>query len=416
MRRHLALPLALLAVAVAACGGPTEPDGPPPLLTQLPRPLSAGELRIVDGANAFSFDLLREATRAMAADSNPFLSPLSASMALGMALNGANGETFADMQTALRFSGMTEEEINAGYRDLIELLGSLDARTDMRIANSMWAREGFPLEEAFQEAGRTYFDAEVAALDFGSPSAVETINGWASDKTNGRIPELLDQIPPDAVLYLINAIYFKGKWRLPFDRKDTQSGPFHGADGVDRTADLMRLEEKLWYQEKEHFQAVDLLYGNGAFAMTVLLPREGRSPVEVLAGLDAASWKALTAGFHEEEVHLTLPRFRVEYSRKLNDDLSALGMGIAFDPSRADLYRIADVRPDRLAISRVVQKTFVEVNEEGTEAAAATSVEVVVTSAPQVYQVRVDRPFVFAIRERLSGAVMFLGVMNALGQ
>jgi serine protease inhibitor len=160
---------------------------------------------------------------------------------------------------------------------------------------------------------------------------------------------------------------------------------------------------------------VDLLYGNGAFSMTVLLPAPGRTAGAVLAGLSAGAWRALMDGFHQAEVDLTLPRFRLEYGRRLNGDLKALGMGIAFDDARADLYRIADVRPDRLYISRVDQKTFVEVNEEGTEAAAATAVGVAETSAPMVVEMRVDRPFVFAIRERLSGTVLFLGVMNAVG-
>jgi serpin B len=226
---------------------------------------------------------------------------------------------------------------------------------------------------------------------------------------------LLDEIGADEVLFLVNAIYFKGKWRHAFDPKDTQSGPFHGADGRDRTASLMRQEETLLYDETDDYQAVDLLYGSGAFAMTVLLPKAGRTPAELLSGLSPASWQALAARFHEAEVKLTLPRFRLEYARRLNEDLQALGMEVAFDRGRADFYRIADVRPDRLYISRVDQKTFVEVNEEGTEAAAATAVGIGIISAPEVVEMKVDRPFVVAIRERLSGTVVFLGVMNAVG-
>jgi serine protease inhibitor len=414
MRHRFQLPLAMLVLG--ACGGPTDQEGPPPLLIQLPRALSPAELGIVDGANSFAFDLLREVTRTLVPGSNAFLSPLSASMALGMALNGANGETLDGMRATLRLAGMTEAEISQGYRDLIELLAELDTQTEMRIANSIWGREGFPIEPAFTEAGRSFFDAEVASLDFGSAEAVQTINDWVSRKTNDRIPRLLDQIAADEVLFLINAIYFKGKWRQAFDSRDTRSGPFYAADGGDRSAFLMRQEDTLRYDETDDYQAVDLLYGNGAFAMTVLLPKPGRTPAALLAGLDPVAWRALADRFHTVEVNLTLPRFRVEYSRKLNDDLVALGMGVAFDRGRADFYRIADVRPERLYLTRVEQKTFVEVNEEGTEAAAATSVGVGVTSAPQVVEMTVDRPFVFAIRERLSGTVVFLGVMNAVGE
>jgi serpin B len=378
--------------------------------------LSAPELRIVEGANAFAFDLLREATRNLPSDSNAFLSPLSASMALGMTLNGANGQTWEEMRAALRLSELGEEEINTGYRDLIGLLLALDPGTEMRIANSMWARLELPLKQAFADAGRSYFDADVSTLDFESPDAVPTINSWVSDRTNGRIPKLLDNIGPDEVLFLINAIYFKGQWRSAFDRGDTQNEPFHGADGRDRNAFLMHQENPLPFCQTDDFQAVDLLYGNGAFAMSVLLPTAGRTAAGVLAGLDPAKWRTITECFSEADVTLTLPRFRLEYDRKLADDLTALGMGIAFDESRADLSRIADVSPERLYITRVEQKTFVEVNEEGTEAAAATAVGVGVTSAPQVFTMRVDRPFVFAIRERLSGTVLFLGLMNVVGE
>ena len=403
-------------IIVAGCSPPTEPGGRAPLLTELPRPLSTAELTIVDGANAFAFELLRESTRSLPADSNAFLSPLSASMALGMALNGANGETFEAMQTTLRLTGMTEAEINQGYHDLIALLSELDARTEMKIANSMWGHDGFQLEPAFIESGRTFFDAEVATLDFGSPAAVSTINDWVSGKTNQRIPKLLDQISDGEILFLINAIYFKGQWREAFDPKDTQTGTFQGADGQTRNAPLMSQTDTLRYDETGEYQAADLLYGNGSFAMTLLLPKAGQSPADLLAGLGPETWRELAGRFRDANVHLTMPRFRLEYSRKLKDDLTALGMGIAFDRGRADFYRIADVRPERLYLTRVDQKTFVEVNEEGTEAAAATAVGVGVTSAPEVVEMRVDRPFVFAIRERLSGTVLFLGVMNAIGE
>ena len=176
----------------------------------------------------------------------------------------------------------------------------------------------------------------------------------------------------------------------------------------------MRQEASLRYQETADYQAVDLLYGNGAFAMTVLLPTAAKRPGDLLASLTPEAWKALTERFSEADVNLTLPRFRMEYGRSLNDDLKALGMAIAFDGERADFSRIANVGP-RLFLSRVEQKTFVEVNEEGTEAAAATAVGVAVTSVPRVFEMKVDRPFLFAIRERLTGTVLFLGVMNAVG-
>jgi serine protease inhibitor len=175
---------------------------------------------------------------------------------------------------------------------------------------------------------------------------------------------------------------------------------------------LMHLQSTLRYDETDDYQAVDLLYGNGAFTMSVLLPKPGRMPAQLLAGFDPTAWRALANRFHDAEVNLTLPRFRLEYARRLNADLKALGMSIAFDGGRADFSRIAD---EGLYITRVDQKTFVDVNEEGTEAAAATAVGIGKVSAPSVIEMRVDRPFVIAIRERLSGAILFLGVINVLG-
>jgi serine protease inhibitor len=405
---------ALSLLLLTACDSPVGPGGLPPLLTELPRPLSTAEARVIDASNAFAFDLLREVTRTLPADSNAFLSPLSGSMALGMALNGANGATWDSMQATLRLSGLTEAEINQGYKDLIALLLSLDASTEMRIANSLWAHQSLSLEQAFIDAGNTFFDAEVSTLDFASPTAVITINDWVSQKTNKRIPTLLDEISPEEVLFLINAIYFKGSWRDAFERDETRPGPFYTATGATRTAQLMSQKDTLRYYETPEYQAADLLYGNGAFAMTVLLPQPGHTPAELLAGLNLETWKELAGRFHPQDMQFSLPRFRLEYSRQLKNDLTTLGMGIAFDRTRADFYRIADVRPDRLFITRVDQKTFVEVNEEGTEAAAATAVGVGQTSAPP--SMVVDRPFIFAIRERLSGTMVFLGVMNVVGE
>jgi serine protease inhibitor len=412
--RTLLSPFAAAALlALAGCGGSTGPAGedPPPILTELPRALTPPELRIVEGANAFTFDLVREVARTLPNDSSAVLSPLSASMALAMALNGASGETWTAMRAALRLEGMVETDIDLGFRDLTALLLGLDSRTEMRVANSMWADRSLTPLPAFVEVGRTYFDAEVATLDFASPEAPTRINSWVNDATEGRIPKLLESIAREEVLFLINAIYFKGTWRTTFEARSTREGPFHAANGRDLAVPLMTLKDELRYAETEEWQAVDLLYGNGAFAMTVLLPRAGRTPAQLVAEMSPDRWTALTGRFEERLVTLTLPRFRQEYGRKLQDDLTALGMGIAFSTG-ADFSRLADTQ---LAITRVEQKTFIEVNEEGTEAAAATAVGLAPTSVPLVSEMRVDRPFVFAIRERLSGAVLFLGVMNAVG-
>lgn len=413
MRRPARL-LPLAPLLAAACSGSTEESqGPPPLLTALPRNLSAAETRQLVAGNQFGFDLLREARRATPND-NLFLSPISISMALGMTLNGAAGTTLDAMRQALHLSDPSLEDINAGYRSLIDLLRGLDQHSKFQIANSIWADAGFPFLAPFLQTGRTAFDAEVRTLDLQAPATLGIINDWVKQKTGGKIPTILDQIKSDEVMFLINAIYFKGSWRVAFDPKDTHPAPFHAADGTLQTVPTMALDDRtLGYAWSAEHEIVELLYGNGAFAMTLVLPQAGKSLADLTAGLDAAQWSEWVGSVREVKLGLRLPKFRLEYKRELPEDLSALGMGIAFDPGQADFTGMASVQPpDHLFITRVTHKTFVDVNEEGTEAAAATSVGFGVTSAPPT--VSVDRPFLFAIRERLSGTILFLGQVTRI--
>lgn len=405
--------LAPWLLLAAACSGPTgESDGPPPLLTALPRSLSAPEALLVSAGNQFGFDLLREARRATP-DANVFLSPISASMALGMTLNGAAGTTLDSLRVMLRLGAAPLDEINAGFRSLIDLLRGLDATSEFRIANSIWADAGFPFLPTFLDAGRTYFDAEVQSLDLQGAGALRTINDWVNAKTSGKIPRILDDIRIEEVMFLINAIYFKGRWRLAFDPKRTQAAPFHAADGTTQSVPTMNLAPEVHrYAETPEHEIIELLYGNGAFAMTIVLPRPGHTLAQLTSGLDAARWDQWMASLHDNKIGLALPRFRIEYKRELKDDLSALGARIAFDPALADFSRMANVAPDRLYITRATQKTFVDVNEEGTEAAAVTSIGIGVTSAPLV--LAVDRPFLFVIRERWSGTIFFVGQLNRI--
>ena len=410
------VPRALCLVpALIGCSGPTQESGPPPLLDALPRSLTSAETRIVAAQNQFAFGLLREA-QAAESGRNIFLSPTSASMALGMTLNGAAGTTFDSMRLALGAEGVSQEEINAGYRSLIDLLRSVDPRVEFSIANAIWAMTGVPFAPAFLAAGRDHFDAEIRTADFAAPATLISINDWVKEKTRGKIPRILDAIQPDEVMFLINAIFFKGSWRNSFDPKKTQPMPFQGIDGVSRNVPTMRLDpEPLRFAQGADHQIVELLYGNGAFAMTLVLPREGHTVTELAHGLDAAKWAAWTAplGTGEMKLGLTLPRFKLEYDRKLNDDLSALGMRVAFDEARADFSRMrTGPLGGNLYISRVIQKTFVDVNEEGTTAAAATSVGIGLTSLPLT--IDFNRPFLFVIRERFSGTILFVGQIVTL--
>ena len=409
-RRWLRGAGAVVLLAATGCGGssPVPPTLPVPPIDQptapeLPRTLRASEVEVIGASNRFAFDLLREASRP---GDNLFLSPLSASLALGMTMNGTGGETWNQMRDALGFGSLTEEEINAGYASLLPLVAELDPAVETAIANSVWTRQGFPVHADFLEVLRAFFGAEATELDFANPSASERINEWVRSATGGHIEDIVPApIPRAVVMFLINAIYFKAPWTFEFDPSVTRTQPFYLDDGSTGTVPLMTMRRNLPYLETSRLQAVDLPYGGGAFSMTVLVPRTGVGVDDVLLSLDAVAWRDIAGSFEETEVELFLPRFRMEYERELKDDLAALGMVNAFSPTEADLTRLSPV--DGLWISSVLQKALVEVTEEGTEAAAATVVTIRETSAS--LSVRADRPFLFFIRERLTEAILFVG-------
>lgn len=399
-----AVPLCVLAFA--ACSG-DPPTGP---ITELPRPLSQVESRIIDADNDFTFSLLRETIAREDASANVFVSPMSFAMALGMTWNGAAGATETAMQQTLGLDGLTREEVNTSYRGLIDVLRGLDRNVTFTIANSIWHKQGFePLPE-FLAANRTYFDAEVAALDFASPSASQTINGWVSEQTQGRIPTIVPAaLPDDAVMYLINAIYFKANWTKRFNTDLTTSGPFHLAGGGTAQVPMMTHGEPVPVLAGNvgAVALLDLPYGGGAWRMTIAMPEQGLD--SIASALTAETWNGWMAALHETSIDVFLPKFTMRYDMtQAIPVLRALGMQPAFcNDDNPDFSRIVATPP--LCIFEVKHKTFVQVDEAGTEAAAATSVGLQPTSMPP--QWRVDRPFIFVIRERLSGAILFIGRM-----
>jgi len=402
MRLEFARLTAMLALAACA-SGPSPPLGP----IDLPRDLDPQEAAVVEAGNTFAFDLFG-ALASAAPDSNVFVSPISVSMALGMAVNGAEGETYHQMVETLGLSALTLDQINASYRGLIDLLLDLDPRVETNVANSVWVREGFPVEEPFLEVNRRFFDATAQTLDFGGPGGVPTINDWVRRETRGRIPSIIDRIPDHYVMFLINAVYFKGLWAEPFDPEKTREEPFHLFDGSTRTVRMMwHAEGRFPLVAMPAYMAVELPYGGEAFAMTIVVPREERTLEDVVSGMDAAAWRDLVSRLETDRVGVALPRFRLEYEKTLNDVLKSLGMEIPFQGGFADFTKINRELGRDLYIDEVKHKTFVEVDEEGTEAAGATSVGVGIVSMPP--QVVGDRPFLFVIRERLTGTILFIG-------
>jgi len=319
-----------ITAVVAACSDATAPSGGARRITALPRALSSGELAVIGASNAFGFNLLRELDRTRS-DSNIFMSPLSASMALGMTMNGAAGQTFDEMRSTLGFGAQPSAEINASYRSLIEMLRALDRTVDVRIANAIWYREGFPFETSFLDESKQYFDAKVAPLDFAAAGAVPTINDWVKASTNGKIDNIVDgPIPGDVVMYLINAIYFNGSWTTRFDKSLTKPDQFMTVDGSAAPIAMMRRTDSVRVAETADAQVVELPYGGDAYAMTIILPKPGKSIAALVSALSADSWETTVAAATSEKVELYMPRFSLRWEALLNDPLQSLGMRQAF--------------------------------------------------------------------------------------
>lgn len=404
-RRAVALGAALL---LAACGNGTGPSGgQPEPLSALPRTLTTLERNAIRASNSFGLTLLRETAERHRGE-NVILSPLSASIALGMAYAGADGATADSMRHTLGWGSTSRADLLAGYRDLPTLLSTLDPRVTFTSANALWVKNTFPVLPAYTQEMQQLFSADVRSGDFG-PATVADMNRWASEKTNGKIPKVVETLGPELVAVLMNALYFKGDWRDQFDVARTRSVPFTTSAGERPSVPTMHRTATMAYTRAGGAQWVELPYGNTAYVMTLVLPESGTSLPAWLAGLDGATFTSLAQGMRSAEVDLALPKFRLAVDYQLRDPLDAMGMRIAFDPRTANFSRIG---PGELYISYVKQDVFIDVNEVGTEAAAVTQVGVGVTSVPQREIVHLDRPFAFFLRERLSGTILFAGIIE----
>jgi serine protease inhibitor len=399
MHTLLALPMVLL---LASCNKSEEPQ-----LTPKEIKLSSEQVQIVDGGNRFGFDLFREVvSRELPAD-NVFISPLSVHMALGMAWNGAAGTTRNQMTETMYFPHVSDPLINEGYKRLITDLLTVDEKVTMEIANSIWYRKDFRVKESFLVTNRDYFNAEVSALDFSDPKAKDIINDWVAEKTHDKIDKIVERIESDHVMFLINAIYFKGMWETEFKADNTRNHAFSLADGSQKEVMTMEITSNYAYARREGYRVLELPYGRGNFSMLVMLPEPGSNVDELIVGMDVEEWNALAQELsYKSEVSLRLPRFGFSFETELKAPLMSLGIEDAFMPGPADFSGITD---EEIYISRVRHKSFVEVNEEGTEAAAVTSIEFRETSVSIPLEFHVDRPFVFALKEKYTNSLMFIG-------
>jgi serine protease inhibitor len=375
--------------------------------------LTANQKSLVSSNNAFGFDIFRTINKSENQDKNVFISPLSISLALAMTYNGADGDTKTEMQNTLRFPDLSADEINGYFQKLSNTLLNLDPTVKLGIANSIWYRDDFSVLPDFISINQSYYNAEVKALDFADNASVGKINGWAAEKTNDKIKKVIDNISPDMVMFLINAIYFKGEWKYDFDKDQTTQGTFNPAGSGQSTIPFMHQKGTFHYYSNDSLQLLEMPYGQGNFSMVVLLPKEGYSVSALADKLTPEIWNGWLADTAKANVAVAMPKFKFEYERTLNEDLMGLGMVKAFGP--ADFSKINPTAD--LFISFVKHNSFVDVNEEGTEAAAVTVVSVVLTSLPQepvFIPFIVDHPFIFAIRETTTNTILFMGKVATL--
>lgn len=404
MKTRLLLFVLILGILSIQCDqnkvGPNEPD--------IVINLSEIEKSVVQSANTFGLTLFRE----MAADApaeNFFMSPFSVSTALSMAVNGAAGQTEQDMLATLGFGALSLVDLNQAYHRLVPTLTGIDPNVIVEIANGIWPAVGFDVIPDFLHVNQTYYDAEVQTLDFTSPTAPDIINDWISDKTHGKIEDMINELDPATMMVLANAIYFLGPWLTSFDPDLTVEAPFTLSSGNQVNCPMMTTEQELPYYETDGFQAVELPYGNGAFAMTILLPKTTSSVEDVVSHFTPNNWSNWRDALESTEVFVHMPRFEIEYDTQLNDVLTRMGMGIAFSP-QADFTGINAA--GGLYIDQVLHKAFVEVNEEGTEAAAATVIIFERTSIPSKPTIALNRPFIFIIREKSTDTLLFMGILE----
>jgi serpin B len=357
----------------------------------------------VNQDNEFAFDIFKK-TSNESNQANVLISPLSISIALGMTLNGATDETKTGIEKALKMSGLTLNNINDYYKVMQTTLPTIDPKTTLNIANSIWYKTGYPVKTEFLTVNKNYFNAEVREMDFSQAWAKDTINNWIARKTNNHIKDMLDQIPADVVMYLINAVYFKGMWKQPFNVKATKETNFTNYLNTQQKVNMMYQKDTFSYFANEKAQYLDMPYGNNAFSMTVILPTQISSVNDVLETLDTESWNLALNKMESEEVMVYLPRFKSKSKFLLNNVLKSMGMARAFEDN--DEFR--NMANSDLYISRVLHDTAIEVTEEGTVAAAATIVEM--TEKAMFNSIfNANRPFIYIIREKSTGVILFIG-------
>ena len=356
----------------------------------------------------FGFQLFQQIYQS---NKNLFVSPLSISTALTMTMNGAVGITQQEIAQTLAFPRRDLESVNADFANLQKSLQVISPQVKLQIANSLWGREDIEFQPAFLQTNSDYFNVTLRQLNFTDPQATATINRWVSDNTNGKIEKIVDQVGARTILFLINAIYFKGDWTTAFDPKKTREQDFFLSDGSTKKVQMMSQTGKYAAYRGKEFQVIRLPYDNGRLGMYVFLPNADLPLKTLIRNLTIDNWNQWQSEFQQQQGDIALPRFKIEYETRLNPYLSDLGMKTAFIPNQADFSRISQ-QPSDLHIEEVKHKSYIEVAEEGTEAAAVTSVQIRTTAIqPNRLRFIANRPFFFAIEDQWTSSLLFLGTV-----
>ncbi|MBN2666740.1 MAG: serpin family protein [Bacteroidales bacterium] len=378
-----------------------------PVTDPVPIDLTEAQAIIIESGNEFAFDIFGKVIEKAEPVQNVMISPLSISYALSMTINGAAGETSDAMQEALRISGIDTETLNKSYKALTDALLTIDKRVLISIANSVWTEDDFEVKKAFTDVLTSYYDAEAQSFDIDDPLAPGLMNNWIEDKTNGLIKEMISKLPDNTVMLLINAIYFKGQWKLKFDESKTVDEAFFTTGSSQVTVPMMKQKKDFKVYEENGFKIAEFPYGQGNYVMDVILPDEKEGLNNTLAIINSRDYELWVDQMAEQEIVVSFPRFKYGYKRSLKDILSDMGMGIAFTDN-ADFSNISEQFD--LLLNDVAHQTFIETNEEGTEAAAATVVTVGTTSMPPPpLEFKMDHPFLYIIRETSTNSILFMG-------
>jgi len=372
----------------------------------VPINLTADQVSLIESENSFAFDIFKKVIENSGGSENVIISPLSISCALSMTLNGANGSTRDAMLAALRLNGITPGIINDSYKNLSEALLSVDKRVLISIANSVWTGNNFVVKKPFTDILTGFYNAESKSFDVTDSLAPKQINSWIESKTNGLIKNMIDKLNDNTVMLLINAIYFKGKWKSQFDVVNTVQRSFYKPGGVTSEVPMMKQTSDFKIFTGVGFVLAEFPYGQGNFVMDIILPDDHNGVNSIMPLITDNSYKGWLNQMGEKKTNLIFPRFKYGYKKQLKDVLTNMGMGIAFTDN-ADFSNISDIA---LLINDVTHQAFIETNEEGTEATAATIVDVGTTSMPaDPLILNIDHSFLYIIRETSTNCILFMG-------